>query len=117
MTLGERIKDILKKKGISQKKLANDLGIPESTITALLKSKYEPSVYKVKAIAKYLNLDLTWLITGVMYKSELQEPIDYVKDIEFIYNEKPIILDIVKMLEKLPEEKLTLVKQLIDNLK
>lgn len=73
MYLGERIKNILKEKGLTQKQLSIATKIPPSSIVDIIKSRVEPSVYKVQAIANYLNVDLAWLITGVEYRPELQE--------------------------------------------
>jgi transcriptional regulator with XRE-family HTH domain len=73
MHLGNRIKSLLDKAKISQKKLATDIGLPEKTIGRIIRGEVEPGVYKVKAVADYLNVDLTWLISGVRYRPELQE--------------------------------------------
>jgi transcriptional regulator with XRE-family HTH domain len=70
--LGERIKEILNSAHISQKKMAHDLGIPEATISAIIKAKAEPGVFKIKIIADYLGVDLNWLITGKSYDQRIK---------------------------------------------
>lgn len=66
-SMGSRIKDVLKSNGITQEELSNETKIPLRTISNIVGNKSEPSVYKVKAIAEYLNIDLNLLITGKAY--------------------------------------------------
>ena len=62
--IGDRIKESLKRASIKQKQLAIALRIPEQTISAIIKNRAEPGVYKIEMIANYLGIDLNWLITG-----------------------------------------------------
>lgn len=71
--LGTRIKNKLKERKISQKDLAKNIGITEKQIGRIVRSEVEPGVNKVKAIAKYLDIDLHELITGTSYIPSLQE--------------------------------------------
>lgn len=64
ITLGQKIKDKLLEKNLSQKELANKLELPESTISALIKDKYEPGIFKIRAIADFLNVSIDWLMGG-----------------------------------------------------
>ncbi len=73
MTLGERIKLAIKQRGITQKKLSEITGIPQSSLVDIIKSRVEPSVDKVRNIAQALGLNLNWLILGTDYNPELQE--------------------------------------------
>jgi transcriptional regulator with XRE-family HTH domain len=63
--LGDRIKSKLKEKKISQKILAELIDIPQSTLSEIIKNKYNPNVNTVKLIAHFLEVDLNWLITGI----------------------------------------------------
>lgn len=58
----ERIKQLCKEKGISIKKLENDLGFGNGYVSKLDKSV--PSTDKIQAIANYLGTSVDYLISG-----------------------------------------------------
>ena len=62
MTLLDRIKYIAVQKGISISSIEKDLGFSNKAIYRW--NNYDPSIYKVIAVAKYLNVSLEWLATG-----------------------------------------------------
>ena len=56
---------LLEEKGIDQEKLAADLNISAGLISNYRNGKTEPGLTKIINIAKYLNVDCTYLMTGV----------------------------------------------------
>jgi len=62
--ISDRIKKLMKDRQINQKQLSIGAGIPQPSLSEILKNKYEPGVHTVRRIAEYLNVDLNWLITG-----------------------------------------------------
>lgn len=59
----ERIKYYTKKLKITEKKMLDDLGYSKNLILSWRKGS-EPSINKLMSIAKYLNIDFAYLITG-----------------------------------------------------
>ena len=62
--IGARIKQILKAKKQTQKELSRASGIPESTLSDILRGKKEPGIDKMRLIAEFLKVDLHWLVEG-----------------------------------------------------
>ena len=60
MTFRERIKEICSKKGITQKKLAENLGITDIGLNKSLRGKY-PQLQTLERIAVALNVPITEL--------------------------------------------------------
>ena len=56
MTISERIFDILKTKGISQKTFSKQTGIAESTISDWKRKKTNPAADKILAISRALDV-------------------------------------------------------------
>ena len=59
----ERIKNLTKKKNITERKMLDDLGYSKNLIISWRKGS-EPSINKIMKIAKYLEVDFAYLITG-----------------------------------------------------
>ncbi len=68
MTIGDRIKLLLKKHHLTQKELAEILGMPFNTLSSIIRGIREPGIKKVILIAKYFNVSLDWLLTGEEYQ-------------------------------------------------
>lgn len=60
-SFAERLKMLRKRKGFSQKRLAEDLEISTSTIGMLETGKRNPSTELYEAIADYFNVDIDFL--------------------------------------------------------
>lgn len=56
MTIGERIKQARKEKGIKQKELAEAIGVAEVTLRQYESNKYSPKYDKLKKIAETLDM-------------------------------------------------------------
>jgi len=57
-----RIKEVLVIKGISQKKLAEDLGKTRNTVSNICNNKSQPHLKDLKRIADILELDIRELL-------------------------------------------------------
>ena len=66
MTISERIFDILKKKGISQKTFSKQTGIAESTISDWKRKKTNPAADKILAISRALDVSVYELLGETM---------------------------------------------------
>lgn len=64
MTFGRRLSQLLSKRGISNYRLAKDLGINESSIRAWRKNVNQPRSDTIKRLASYLNISPAWLLFG-----------------------------------------------------
>lgn len=59
---GERVKQVLKEQGITQKKMAEELCVQPSTLCEWLKDHNEPSMQSVVDIAKFLGVSTDFLL-------------------------------------------------------
>lgn len=66
--IGARIKQILRENKQSQKELSQATGIPESTLSDIIKEKKETGMDKVRLIAEFLEVDLNWLVKGEAFR-------------------------------------------------
>lgn len=62
MEFRERLKELRKKRGLSQVALAEKLGLGKSTIGAYETGDITPSVEALNAIADFFNVDLNYLM-------------------------------------------------------
>jgi len=65
--LAERIKQARQSKNLSQKQLASNIGVSGSAISQYESNSYfhsEPSIKKLIAISKALDVSIEWLATG-----------------------------------------------------
>jgi len=67
MSFGERLKKARIDKGLSQKELADMLGVKQATITRYEKNINFPSQLVLKNIAEKFKIDISSLITGNSY--------------------------------------------------
>lgn len=115
-TLGDRIKKLLKERGLSQKAAALALDMPELTFGRIIRSEVEPGYLKVMQIANLLKADLNWLITGQTleqrqagYKTTLPQ-YRHVKEKEGIYSGEDM-LQLIQIIQKLtPEQRQKLLR-------
>lgn len=73
MTFGEKLKQLRKSRGISQQKLADGLGVAQSSIAAYENSSREPSFAVIEKFARYFHVPFSSLM-----------PSDEVVDGEFV---------------------------------
>ncbi len=63
------LKDIRKKKKLSQLKVAMDLSISREVISYYENGKRSPDVNMLVALSKYFNVSIDYLINGEEFKS------------------------------------------------
>lgn len=63
--MGERIAQLRRKRGLSQTKLAQALGLRTSTVAMYEQDRREPSVTIIIALARTLGVTIDYLLTGL----------------------------------------------------
>ena len=58
MSIGEKIKELRQKKGVSQQKMAEDILISQSAIASWEVEKNEPTMFNCITIADYFDVTL-----------------------------------------------------------
>ena len=66
--MNNRIKEILREKGIKQTYICKELGINESVLSLIINNKRKPSQERLKALAKILNVSIKDLYPEVEVK-------------------------------------------------
>jgi len=61
-TLGQRLKILIKEKGIEQRKAAADLGLKTSTFSGYVLDKREPTLACLKKMAAYFDTSIDYLV-------------------------------------------------------
>ena len=64
MTIGSRIKELLKARGMTQRQLAKDANVSVSYLAGIESDKYKPSIKTLARIANALNVAIEELTTG-----------------------------------------------------
>ena len=75
MTVKKRLKELMKKLGLTQEKFARGIGVSQPTISDWInKPNVNPSIESLTKISNAFNINLNWLLTGEgsMYQ-ELEE--------------------------------------------
>ena len=60
--LGQKIKNLISKNNITQKKLAEDLQITPQAVSLWIKDKADPDLINLKKIALYFNVTTDYLL-------------------------------------------------------
>jgi transcriptional regulator with XRE-family HTH domain len=76
------LKEILQKKKISIKKMANDLNIPYQTLSNYCRNVREPDLFTLKIISEYLHVTLDELILGI--QPNRMDDADYIEMITIL---------------------------------
>ena len=58
ITTGDRIKKVMKEKGISGKKLAKDLNVTETTVTKWINNRVKIRTKNYEMLAEYFDVDI-----------------------------------------------------------
>lgn len=87
ITIGERLKQLVKEKGLEQQEVAAQLNIKSPTFNGYVGNKREPSISKLKKLASYFNVTVDYLIgynnIRTPYFSHLSEEINkFIQDPE-----------------------------------
>ena len=54
--MGNKLENVLKAKGVSQAKLAEDVGVSQAFVSYMIKGYKQPSVTLLKRMAEYLGV-------------------------------------------------------------
>ena len=81
MTIGERILNLIKEKGMTQKEFSDLTGIPQSTLSCWKTKKQSPGMDKLQVICDVLKVDPYYLVSGTEMKDK------YVPDSIQIYKD------------------------------
>lgn len=60
-SLGERLKQLVKEKGMEQQEVATELGIKSATFNGYISNKREPSLERIKQFAVYFDVSVDYL--------------------------------------------------------
>ena len=60
--VAERLKELMKEKGLNQVALAEKIGLKQNTISAWLLKKKEPCILSLWLLADYFNVDIDYLV-------------------------------------------------------
>ena len=97
MSLGERVIDLRKERGISQVELAKMLGVSRQAVSKWENDQSAPDTVKLIQLADALDTEVAYLATGVMpvYESppivvNMVEKVDQIKVVEKVI-EKPVV--------------------------
>lgn len=80
MTVGKRLKQLIKEKGMEQQEVAAILGIKSPTFNGYISNKREPSFEKLRLFAEYFGVSVDYLIGY----SDIRDP--YLKHLPEDYN-------------------------------
>lgn len=62
ITLGERLRDLIKERGLDHKEVAKILEIKRTTFSGYVRNFREPNIKTLKALANYFNVTVDYLI-------------------------------------------------------
>lgn len=82
-----RLREAIEKEGITASELSRISGVSKSDISYYLKGRYAPKQDKCYMLAKALNVDPGWLMTGAEpakhdYIADINDRLDQIKTIE-----------------------------------
>lgn len=61
-TLGERLKELVKEKGMEQQEVAIEIGLKVPTFNGYISNKREPSIHKLILFARYFKVSIDYLL-------------------------------------------------------
>ena len=73
MEIGERISELLNKKGITAYMLSNETGLSQGTLSRIINKNTKPNASNLKVISEYFNVDPSWILTGNRYEEKTNE--------------------------------------------
>lgn len=101
--IANNIMRILKNKNITQKQLAYNIGIAESSISRAFHAVREFNVYELKCIAEFLNVTIEEILTGIApenTKEHIRTALNNsaINWLKYIEAEKEYLLEIVNLI-------------------
>ncbi len=119
MTQGERVKEIRKALGLSQRDFGSRLGISDTAVSKLEKGDRNPSEQTIKSICREFDVDYFWLTEGIGNEMFIEKENDSIKLVAEEYGLTDSEADmIVKFLKLTPNEReilTNIINKLSDN--
>lgn len=113
--IGQRIKEIRKRNGLTQQELADRLSVPRSTIAGYESEQREPINATISLICREFCVNEIWLRTG---EGEMYQPISMEEELAQIFG--PIMAGddsaksrMIKAFAKLPEKYYPILEEVI----
>ena len=109
-TVGERIRKLRKEKGITQKELADYLGVAVSAVNKYEAGKRMPVPETIAKMADYFNADTDYLlgrsevVASVIYKEELIARVEILQKISDRLQRNPEYIDLFRAAANLRPE-------------
>ena len=97
-TIGDRIREQRKYKGLSQEQLAKKIGISVMSVRRYESSDRTPTEKVLTAISSALDIDVNWLINGYTLDERRQAMVDYAKNRRVEVQAEKQILDGLQLL-------------------
>lgn len=72
MTISQRIFSLLEQKGLTQKMLAESIGVSAAAVSEWRKKGTTPSAEKIAAIAEFLGVSVEYILTGQTSSNSLK---------------------------------------------
>lgn len=115
MTIGERMRDARKAKGLTQATLAEKVRLKRNTIANYETNNIEPSKRSVLDICAVLGINEKWLLTG---EGEMLRQLSEDEELELIFDQinmstDPTIRTIIRAYWNLPDNAKAAVRQFI----
>lgn len=89
MTIGQRIRTRRKELNLTMKDIFERENIKTGNLSELENDKYLPSVQTLIALGRVLHCSIDWILTGVEYRSELKESLNF----EYLKTEQGLTCD------------------------
>ena len=94
MTLGEKIIDLRKKRGLSQEDLAITLGVSRQAVSKWETGEAKPDTDKVIALAEYFEVTTDWLLRDIELQSAPAPPPGGVPSVKEMLRGAPMLLNL-----------------------
>ena len=78
---GKRIRELRESLGMSQGELANELHIPQTTLSGYERERTQPPIEVLRAICSIYNVDADWLLGFTDYHDLIDETYDDFADL------------------------------------
>ena len=102
-----RLKELRKKKGISQLRLATELSTTQNTISRYETGEREPGIAELTKIADYFNVSVDFLIANDSVSTPLDLGSSFYKDVSYY--------DLLNSCSKLPDRHKKIVLTMIES--
>ena len=114
--VGDRVREVRKKAGLTMKQFAEPLGLSESAISRIESGSANPSDGALRLICAVYGINYDWLLTG---SGDMQavDPDAIIEELAAQKNWDAETVDILKKMFRLPDDKFQLVMKLIESMK